>query len=329
MALFQGDVMIKTAIELAVEDIKKNPWIIDDIFSDFINNPLLRQKYGQKEIERAREYILNNKINFYMNLRMDNEEFPCVTVKMGDSREDEALATLGDQTLCVDEFEPEDIKRPIAFIVKPFKVVSYDQATGVIVAEDNVENFNFINEGMIAVDPKTGNGYKVLERLDDKSFRIAAGSVLDVEELAIVPEYQIYRARREGIKNKEMYNIGCHAHGDPANLIFIFNLVKYAILRYREGLFEHNNFQLSTIRCTDMIKNEAFRADNVYSRYIQISGQVEEDWIKTPYRVIEVIQLADTLDPSLPGIKVCSNEDTVDGSPESENDLWETIDQDG
>jgi len=328
MALFQGDVVIKTAIQLAVEDIKKNSWLIEDIFSDFIENPILKQKYGMKEIERAKEFILNNKISYYMNLRMDNEEFPCVTVRMGDSQEDESLATLGDNTICVEDLDPEDIKETIAFIVKPFQIINYDPTTGTIEIEENIDGFEYVGEGMIAVDPETGNGFTISEKLDNKSFRISAGSDLNVDKLAIVPKYQKFRARREGITSQETYNIGCHAHGDPSTLIFLFCLVKYAVLRYREGLFEYNNFQLSTISCSDMIKNTAFQADNVYSRFITIKGQAQEDWIKTPYRIWEAVDIADCVDNMKAGIKICSNENTVEGTPEADNDLWETIDQD-
>ena len=179
---------------------------------------------------------------------------------------------------------------------------------------------------MVAIDPDTGVGFKITDVGLD-SFKIAAGSDLDVSKLAIIPQYQLYRARRERIISQETYNIGCHAHGDPSTLLFLFYLTKYALLRYREGLLEYNNFQLSNLSCTDMIKNDAFNADNVFSRFIILSGQVEEDWVKTPYRVIEAIELLDTSIDSA-GIKICSNEDTVEGTEEAQNDVWVTIDTD-
>lgn len=329
--LFQGDVIIKTAIELAVKDMLENPWIIDDIFSSFVDNPILNIKYGQKEIERAKEWILNNKINFFMQYRIDNMEFPAVTISMGNSDEDKNLATLADQSVHIEELDPCGIGKPIKFIVKPFNVVSYNKETGIIEMPESTEGSEFIGKDMLAIDPETGNGYVIEESSSENTFKITPGSDLNVKKLAIVPKYQIYRARRERIISQESYTIGCHAHGDPANLLFLFNLVKYSLLRYREGLFEFNNFQLGTIRCTDMVKNDAFGSDNVYSRFITLSGQAEEDWLKTPYRVWEAVDFVDkdnALSPEV-GIKVCSNENTHEGTVEAENDLWETIDTDG
>lgn len=329
MAMFQGDVIIKTAIELAIGDMKKNPWLIDDIFSDFIDNPILKTKYGQAEIERAREFILNNKINFFMKHRIDSEEFPAITISMGNSDEDKELATLGDNSVCIEDLDPDDIGKPISFIVKPFQVVSYDKATGIVEVPSNLEGFQYVSKDMVAIDPATGLGFVIQASTDDTHFQITAGSELEVDELAIVPKYQFYRARRERITSQEQYNIGIHAHGDPSTLLFLFYVTKYALLRYREGLFEYNNFQLGNIHCTDMIKNDAFQSDNVYSRFIILSGQVEEDWIKTPFKIIEAmefIEKGEGMDSA--GIKICSNENTVDGSDEADNDLWVTVDKD-
>jgi len=341
MALFQGDVIIRSCIQLAIDDLKKEPWLITDIFSDFIENPILKQKYGMKEIERAQEWIKNNKINYYMKHRIDNEEFPAITISMGNSDEDKSLATLGDNSICIDELDPCDIGKPIAFIVKPFNIVSYDQSTGIVELPANTIGYQYVGAGMLAVDPKTGNGWIISGKAGTNGFSIAAGTELNINQLAVVPQYQAYRARRERIISQEQYNIGCHAHGDPANLLFLFYLVKYALLRYREGLLEYNNFQLSNLSCTDMIKNDAFNADNVYSRYIILSGQVEESWVKTPFRNWEAIDFttssgdgggdvdseADAAENlSNTGIKICSNKDTLVDSDEAENDLWVTID---
>ena len=324
--LFQGDVIIKTAIELAIEDLKKQDWLIEDIFSDFIENPILAQKYGMKEIERAKEWIKSNKINYFMKHRIDNEEFPAITISMGNSDEDEGLATLGDNTICIETLDPSEINKPIAFIVKPFNVVSYDSNTGIVEIPEGTEGYNFIGEGMLAVDPDTGNGWIINGKAGVNGFKIAENTQLDTDKLAVVPQYQAYRARRERIISQEQYNIGCHAHGDPAHLLFLFYLVKYALLRYREGLFEFNNFQLSSISCTDMIKNDAFQSDNVYSRFIILRGQAEESWIKTPFRQWEGIEFTDKNSLNETGIRICSNKDTLEDSEEAENDLWITID---
>jgi hypothetical protein len=322
MSIFAGDAIIKAAVELGLDDLRKNPWLVEDIFSDFIENPILAQKYGMKEIQNAKDFLMNNKIHIFMSHRLDKEEFPAITIALGDSSEDKSLATLGDQSADIEDMDAEDIGRPIQYIVKPFEIVNYNQAAGVITIPSD-PNFKYINEGMLLVESSTGNAWVIRGKKSGNRVIIDAGTELDGDKFGIAPKYQLYRARRERIISQETYNIGCHVHGDPSTLLFLFGFVKYCLLRYREGLLEANNFQLSNLSCTDLIKNSAFQAENVYSRFITLSGQTEESWIKTPYRIIEAVGIQEG---DATGITILSNKDTDSDSDESENDLWDTMD---
>ena len=328
MSVFQGDLIIKTTVELAIEDIRKNPWIIYDIFSDVAENPLLSQKYGLQEITRAKEFILNNNIAIYMRHRLDKMEYPCITISIGNSNEDKSLATLGDQSVDFEEYDGSDIGRPIKFLVKPFQPISYDKATGIVEIPSTVTEYRYLDKGMLLVDPTTGGAFIINGKAGINGLQIAAGSELPGGELAVIPQYHLYKARCERAISQEQYTIGCHTHGDPSTLIFLFSLVKYSLYRYREGLLEHNNFQLSNLSCTDMIKNDQMQEENVYSRWITLSGQVEESWIKTPFRFIEAVELNDPDRPDSvifdAGIKILSKDAPL--SIDSEEEIWVTID---
>ena len=316
--IYQGDLIIKTAVELALNDIRQNPWIIEDIFGSLIENPYLSQIYGMKEIDRAKEFFLNNDIPVYMRHRVDKQEFPCVTISIGDSKEDNSLAVLGDASHMVTEYSADDLGNPIKFIVNPFTPISYDPDTGIVEVPEDVEGYRYIEAGQIAVDPNTGEGYIVQGRAGNNGFRIDEGLVLSNQQFAIVPQYQQYRARREITRSQESYNIGCHVEGDPSTLMFLYSIVKYAMFRYREGLFEFQNFQLSNITSTDLIRNDAFGIENVYSRWITLKGQIEETWVKVPHRFIESVDFTN-------GIKILSNSE-----PEApEDEIWRPIEEEG
>lgn len=324
MSLFAGDAIIKCAIELAIEDLRKNEWVISDIFSTFMTNPYLKNKYGAKEVSRAKEFILNNKIEFYLRQRIDNMNFPCVTIALSSSTEDKSLATLADQDMCIDELDSCEIKKPIPFVVKPTQFLSYNKETGEMTFPENTEGLEYAHIGTLVIDPSTGAGF-VVKNVSTNSIFIEEGTDIKFQEAAIVPQYPFYKARRERIISQESYTIGLHVHGDTATLTFLYGLVKYALLRYREGLLEYNNFQLSNISSSDIIKNDSFgEADNVFSRYITLTGQCEESWVKTPERVVEFIEFNNEYLNS--GIKVCSNLDTNPNSEEADNKLWITID---
>jgi len=325
--IFPGDIIIKNAIELAIDDMRKNPYIIDDVFASLIENPLLNKKYGIKEVSRAREFILNNKIHYFMAGRVDKEAFPCITISIGSSREDDSLATLGDNTDIVEELDPSEIGKKITYIIPPFIPDKYDKETGIITAPEGLEGYELVRGSMVAIDPETGAGFIITGKSPNNGIQIAAGSDLTGSKVAIVPEYHVYITRRERATSKEVYNIGCHTHGDPSTAIFLFSVVKYCLYRYRESLLEHENFQLTSIQASEFIKNQAFDIENVYSRFITLTGQCEETWLKTPYRIIEAITLDDVVPESgLPGIKILGEKapDTI--IPECEP--WITIEDD-
>jgi len=314
------DALIKVAIELAIEDLLKNPWIIEHMYSAFIESPILNQKYGYKEAARAKEFLLNNKINFYLKHRQDKMDFPCVTISLSQSSEDKNLSTLGDLSHIVLDYTSEEIDRPISYIIKPTQIISYDPLTGIMEIPEN-ELYSLIQPDMVAINPENGEGYVIIEKAGNQGFRIQTDLTIDFEKIAIIPRYLTYRARMERIVSQESYSIGCHAHGDPALTLFLYNVVKYALLRYREGLFEHFNFQLGSITATDTVKNDSFEADNVYSRFINLTGQVEEYWVKSPFRKWETIEFSEENQGlKVSGIKIISNESA--GEPE---DVWRTV----
>lgn len=293
MSIFQSDVFFRRIIELTLNDIKQNDWLIDDVLSDFVIDPMLSGMYGQKEIENARKWIKENEVSVFLKHRMDMEKMPCITISIGSNYEDKSLATLADQTNCVETYEASDIGKTIQYVTEPFQYTSYDQPTGFFQTPTEVD-LTVIQPGMVVVDPQTGGGY-IITGKNNQGFFIAEGTAVSAIEVGILPQYRIYRARRERATFQERVTIGCHVHGDPNALLWLYSIMMYGLLRYREGVLETRNFQLSNIETSDMVRNENFESigENVYSRFITITGQVENTWVKAPKRIIESINLND------------------------------------
>lgn len=291
MAIWQGDVFFRRIIELTLQDIKANPWLVDDILSDFITDPMLSEIYGQKEIENAKKWLNDNEISIFLPHRMDMEKMPCITISIGSNTEDRSLARLADQTECVETYEASDIGKTIQYVITPFDYTSYDQPTGLFTVPSTVD-LTIIQPGMVVVDPKTGGGYVVTGKTAN-GFYIAENTVVSATTIGILPQYRIWRARREIATFQERVVIGCHVHGDPSALLWLYSIMMYGLLRYREGVLESRNFQLSNIETSDLVRNESFQdiGENAYSRFITITGQVENTWVKAPKRIIESVNI--------------------------------------
>jgi hypothetical protein len=289
MAIWQSDVFFRRIVELILKDIRENPWLVDDILSDFVTDPMLSEIYGQKEIENAKKWLTDNEVSIFLPHRMDLEKIPCITISVGSNTEDRSLARLGDTTPFIDTYQPDQIGQSIPYIVDPFSYTSYDQAKGFFETPPEID-LSIINPGMVAVDPSNGNGYVITDK-NATGFFIEENTVISTSQIGVIPEFRIFKARREIATFQERVTIGCHVHGDPNPLLWLYSFMMYGVLRYREGALEGKNFQLSNIETSELMRNQNFESfgENVYSRYITITGQVENTWIKTPTRVIEAV----------------------------------------
>lgn len=323
--IFAGDVIIKLAIQQGLEDLRKNPWLIDDILGQFSSEPAISSIYGKKEVDAAKQWFLNNKIDVYMRYRNDKDELPCVTIALGGSNELDEMKHLADVSTEVVTLMPGDINKPISFVVKPFTAVSYDDDLGEIVVPASV-SLRQVRPEMVLVDPDTGNGW-VIRDIKDKTIVVDENLNISAKRFAVVPKYQIYRARREHTFFQESYSIGCHVHGDTAPLLWLHAFVIYSLLRYRESLLEARGFTQSSISSSDIVPNNDFGGpggENVFSRYVTLTGMAQNTWLKTPTRVIEGIDLVDPLEDGTlkAGVKILNLD-----SPEfldTENDIWAT-----
>lgn len=329
MAIFQSDLSIKTAIQLGMDDIRKNLWLIDDILGDALSNPYLTDKYGQKQIDACKEWFSNNQIDIYMSERRDKDRFPCITITLGTSAEKPEMKTMADQSTETIKLLPNKIAKPIPYVVKPFSGFSYDPTSGELSIPPNIQNTNGIAPGMILVDPATSQGY-VINDIFTNGIVIEPSLTITAAKLGIVPQYQFYEARIEHSFFQETYNIGCHVHGDPQALLWLHSIVLYSILRYRESLMEAQGFCESVVNSSDLQTNPQYSGpggEEVYSRYITLTGQVENSWIKSPRRVIEVASIK-TPNSFVGGIKIISNLDTPNIIDQS-TQTWTTTDDDG
>lgn len=327
MAIFQSDLSIKTAIQLGLDDIRKEEWLIDDILGDAIVNPYLRDKYGQKQIDACKEWFKNNQVDIYMADRRDKDRFPCITITLGTSQEKDDMKLMADQSTETIKLLPNKINKPIPYVVKPFSGYSYNSMTGEVIIPAGTKNIEGIATGMILVDPATGQGY-VINDITPDGVEIEAGLTVTAAKLAVVPQYQFYEARIEHTFFQETYNIGVHSHGDPQALLWLHSIVLYSILRYRESLLEAHGFTQSSLSSSDLVQNAAFSGEGgeqVFSRYITLTGMVENSWIKSPRRVIEMAVLKEkNADGYVGGIKILSNLDTP-GIIDQSTQIWTTV----
>ncbi len=329
MGIFQLDLTVKTAIELGIEDMRKNPWLIDHMLQDCLDNQYLKDKYGQKQINACREWFLNNQIDIYMRPHDAKDRMPCIAITPGPAPEKPDMKHMADQSTESVVLMPLDIGKPIPYIVKPFVPLGYDAGTGIVQVDPDTKGLAGIGVGMILVDPSNGQGF-VIKDFDDQGIHIDSGIMLDATQLAVVPQFQFYKARIEHTFMQESCDIACYGHGDPQVATWLHSIVLYSILRYRESLLEATGFSESSVSSSPLQEDQFYSGadgERAYVRAISLTGQVENSWIKSPRRTIETVFLKEKKGSGfIGGIKILSNGDSPEFIDKSQENWYTTED---
>lgn len=326
--IWQQDIL-KESLSLALDDIRKNLWLIDDILSDFVTNPYLKDKYGQKQIDACKEWFTNNNIEVNIGYRGDRMKTPCITIMLDPQNEHVDYKTMADQSTQSMILLPNKIGKPIPYVVKPFVPTGYDESTGEVSVDGSID-LSGVSAGMLLVNPANGTGYIIKDLSGDGLF-IEPDQDIAASQFGIVPQYQYYKARVEHIWMNTSYTVVCTTQGDPSTTLWLHSIVFYAFLRYKESLLEalglaESVFSAGSLSINQDISNDA---ELTWDRTIQISGVTEQTFIKSPRRFIETIRLKekvkDTCDTFTGGIKILSNLDTAF---EASEELWTTVKDD-
>ena len=320
MSLFLGDIRVKTALELGLEDISKNPWLLDDVLGDTLGNKYLRERYGT-QIDSCKQWLANNRIYIFLSERDDKMEFPCVTIEMGPSNEKPEMKHMGDLSTQDIKLQPNDINKPIPYVLTP-TAGSYDSESGVFSFASAVD-LNAVSPNMVLIDPSTGNGYVIQSITTANEVNLLPGLELTAPLYGIIPEYRYYVSKIGHTFMQEPYKITCNAM-DQQTLLWLHSITVYSLLRYRQALLEKDGYAESVISSGKIYVNPDYSdaGQRIWARDINLTGQVENRWIMQPHRIIENIAYGNA-NGYEGGVKIISNiTDTV----ENPNDvLWSTL----
>lgn len=327
MGLFQADSVIKTTVQLFLEDLRKNIWLMDYILEDFTRNPYLKDAFGQKQIDSAKEWFKNNNIDVTIGYNSDKLRPPCVSIILEPQQEKTDMKHMADLTPNQVILLPNEIGRPISYVVKVFTPTGYDQSTGEVSIDSSID-LQAVTSGMILVNPTDGVGY-IIEEVSANGIKIEAGIDIGASQFGILPQFKFYKARLEHIFMNANYTIVCTAHGDAQTVLWLHDIVLYGLLRYKESLLEALGLSETVISSGSLDVNEEFGqagGEIAWSRAISISGQIEQTFIKAPHRIIEsvVLKKKDKCEYGS-GIKIISNLDTPNFMDESQ-ESWTTVD---
>lgn len=278
IGVMQGDVIIRTALMEAIADLRRNPYLLDYAFASLKYDDLTKEAYGDKEIQKAKTWLLKTNVPIVFNLSINQPQYPCITIGLASSKEDDT--TTADTHYVT--HEEADLNWPE--LAGPTHPVSYDSTTGTIVFNADLIGGLILGVGMVLVT-KTGSQHPVLEVTDvTTTVVIAADQQLDLEDVRIMPAKPSYVAAVESVNFVESYTLGCHVDSEPAHLLYLHSILVFCLLRYRETLLEGRGFERSTISSGPWQRDDADAPEFFYERAVTLTGFVRQVWPKAIVR---------------------------------------------
>jgi hypothetical protein len=176
---------------------------------------------------------------------------------------------------------------------------------------------------MVLVNPATGTGYIIQSITIANQVNLLPGLPLPVGQFGIIPEYQFYESKIGNTFMQEPYKITINCM-DQQTLLWLHSIVVYSLLRYRQVLLEKDGYAESLVSSGPMYPNPDYSDSGqiIWSRDVNLTGQVQNRWIMQPHRLIENVSIGNG-NGYEGGIKIISN--ITDKLENLETVNWSTL----
>lgn len=269
--IFQSDLLIRSAILMAIEDLRANPHLLDYAFASLVQDPFTRNEYGQREINNAKRWFLTTKIPVVMSTVVNEVAMPAISISLIESAEE--AVTLADVHLITQQ----DDLNAWPDLTQTFNPISYVTATGQMTVPDTIGIILAPGQQVIDHD---GQAHEILEMQGEFTFLIKANTVANFTGSTIRGKRPSNLVQMESVRMRESYSIGCHAQGEQTYLTYLHSLLVFCLYRYKQDFLEARGFERSVVSSTDFRRNDSFDNELTYSRHLTLTGYVQQTWPK-------------------------------------------------
>ncbi len=269
IGIHQSDVIIRSALIAAFDDLRANPWLLDYAFASLPKDLMTKDEYGQREIDAAKKWFMSTRIPVFMSTRIDDAVFPCITITLVDSNEAET-------TLADIHYVPEEDDDRIWPALTPTFSASYGPTTGILVVPTEIGDGIVLAAGMQVID-KAGTAHEIQDIIDPYTVQLVPGPA-DFSSTIIKGKPPAQIANLESVKMKETYAIGAHVQGEQTHLTYLHTLLVFCLYRYKARYLEARGFERSVVSSSDFRRNDAFENELTFSRHLNLMGFVTQVW---------------------------------------------------
>lgn len=296
--------VIESVIRDGLNELRLNPDRFDDLFSKF-TEAFFNNQYGQDKIEELKTYIVNNQIKIVHSLNIQPSDFPCISIQLVQSLENEEDQQFGDEYLDEDETKIPDV------FIDNVIVTGYDSTTGKL-SIDNSVNLAIVKPKLLFKDAVgtefiIGSGNSNLS--GNKYINIGKNAGVNVSGPGqITSNVSFTRTERKMIRLRETILLGCHASNNLHLAKFLYYILIYIIKSRKLSLIERG-IHLDKGNGTIFDREGQFEGEHVFSRSIQLHALTEFIWDQGQVNIMDCFDIS---------LKATDGKEEVDLEPEDE-----------
>lgn len=285
------DLIIESVIRDGLENIKNSPEIIDDVFSE-LTKAYASRKYGATEIARIKALIADENIAVVHSFHAAAAKSPCFSIQLGNDGENARHDYIDDHNSddivdITDSAKLDALKK-----VDPLTPTSYDPTSGMVRVDDSID-LSTIYERYIYVDG-SGTEFVVQQGISnvvgDKFFNILPSQSPDIVNPGLIKSFlsqEQFEVR--GTVSQVDLLIGVHTK-EALLTKYMYILLKYILQSRKKDLIQRC-FENMVLKGSDFTRDIQYQGDRVYTRFLTVSGRVDETWRSDQVELIDHVVL--------------------------------------
>lgn len=285
------ELIIESLIRDGIDNVRNDPKIIDDLFAQLTRNYNLR-KYGAAEITKIKALVAKE-IAVTFSYHEVDAKVPCFSIMIGSDTESAKRDHLGDYYAgeteeITDSEELQALRR-----VENLEIISYNELTGEVAVADSAD-LSEVYRNLIYVD-SANNEFVITGGINNlpgqKTFFIQKQAEVDFSDnngyIKSSLDYKQFEVK--GVTSDVQLILGVHSK-DALTTKWLYVLLKYFILSRKKDMIKRGLY-LAMFSGSDFNRDQEYVADHVFTRFLTISGKVDDTWRSDQVVLIDNIEI--------------------------------------
>ena len=278
MSFVLPELVVESVLREGLASMLATPSIIDDVLGS-LTETYANTKYGATELQTIKDVLAKRKLSIVHSKMEAEAKENAISIQLSHEGEDTSKSRLEDLDNELLDYDDDDSTVHARLKVANVLATAYDPISGILSIDDSVDlstatnGFYFVDDNDVEYQIVNGvsneTGAKVL--CLEPNLSLTTPVTGTITSFINFTETEV-----RGITDKVVIILGVHSK--RALLAkYLYVLVKF-ILSSRKMDLDSRRFMNTTYTGSDFNRDSGYTGDQMFSRYLTITGLVEQSW---------------------------------------------------